>query len=326
MGASAHGSRRALLSRTATLRRVSGANHVRLHTPVPLGNPERPQRRGQRSFPRLESLLSWPHRPRAEHRCRSHCARARTEGEGWFCPKRRAVVARTAPRARARRARPRPPRSRPTGLTEPARRALILERLAAAYPNAVTALHYQNPFQLLVAVILSAQCTDARVNLVTPELFARYSTPQALASAKRRDLERIIKSCGFFRMKTRNLIGASSMLVERYRGQVPSTIDELLELPGVGRKTANVILAVVFGQAAIAVDTHVFRVANRLRLARATTSAKMELALQRVIPQAQWSHAHHWLIYHGRQVCHARKPACPQCVLLDLCPSAKYFL
>ena len=190
----------------------------------------------------------------------------------------------------------------------------------------MTALHYKNPFQLLVAVILSAQCTDARVNLVTPELFARYPTPQALAGAKRREVERLIKSCGFFRTKSRNLIAASAMLVERHGGRVPSTIDELLELPGVGRKTANVILAVVYGQAAIAVDTHVFRVANRLRLARAATAAKMELALQRVIPQSQWSHAHHWLIYHGRRVCHARKPACAQCVLLDLCPSAKYFL
>jgi endonuclease-3 len=177
-----------------------------------------------------------------------------------------------------------------------------------------------------VAVILSAQCTDARVNLITPALFERYPTPQALGAAKQRDVERVIKSCGFFRTKARNLIAASRMLLDRHGGRVPSTMEELLELPGVGRKTANVILAVAYHKPAIAVDTHVFRVANRLRLARAATPAKMELALQRVVPESQWSQAHHWLIYHGRRVCHARKPACPQCVLLDLCPSAKKFL
>ncbi len=177
-----------------------------------------------------------------------------------------------------------------------------------------------------MAVILSAQCTDARVNLVTPVLFERYATPEALAAANQRDVEKLIKSCGFFRTKAKNLIAASQMLMERYAGRVPHTMDELLELPGVGRKTANVILAVAYGQAAIAVDTHVFRVANRLNLARATTPAKMESALMRVVPKKLWSHLHHWLIYHGRQVCHARKPACAQCVLLDLCPSAKRFL
>ena len=211
-------------------------------------------------------------------------------------------------------------------MSERDRRALILQRLAAAYPDAVTALHYTNVFQLLVAVILSAQCTDARVNLVTPALFARYPDAVALAGANQRELQRIIKSCGFFRTKARNLVAAARIIVERHHGRVPHTMNELLELPGVGRKTANVILAVAYGEAAIAVDTHVFRVANRLRLARATTPAKMELALMRVIPQEQWSLAHHWLIYHGRQVCHARKPDCPECVLLDLCPSAKRFL
>jgi endonuclease III len=203
---------------------------------------------------------------------------------------------------------------------------LILQRLAQAYPDAVTALHYKNTFQLLVAVILSAQCTDARVNLVTPALFKRFPTPASLAAAKQRELERLIHSCGFFRSKARNLIAAAQMLVERYGGHVPKTMEELLELPGVGRKTANVILAVAFGEDAIAVDTHVFRVATRLGLARAKTAAKMELALMRVVPKAQWSHLHHWLIYHGRQICHARKPACASCVVVDLCPSAKRFL
>ena len=211
-------------------------------------------------------------------------------------------------------------------MSEPLRRQRILERLAQAYPDAVTALHHKNPYQLLIAVILSAQCTDARVNLVTPELFARYPTPQSLSRARQSDVERLIKSCGFFRMKAKNIIGAARMLVERHRGKVPHTMEELLELPGVGRKTANVILAVAYQQAAIAVDTHVFRVANRLRLARATTAAKMELALMRVVPKALWSQAHHWLIYHGRRVCHARKPECATCVLVDLCPSAARFL
>ncbi len=189
-----------------------------------------------------------------------------------------------------------------------------------------TALHYASIFQLLVAVILSAQCTDARVNMVTPALFKRFPTPQALAGAHQREVEHLIKSCGFFHMKARNLIGASRALVERFGGRVPKTMDELLELPGVGRKTANVILAVAYRQPAIAVDTHVFRVANRLGLARAKTAAKMELALMKVVPKAKWSHLHHWLIYHGRQICHARNPECARCPVVDLCPSAKRFL
>ena len=177
-----------------------------------------------------------------------------------------------------------------------------------------------------MAVILSAQCTDARVNLVTPALFARYPTPQALASANRRDLERLIKSCGFFRTKARNLMGASRILIERYGGRVPSTIDELLELPGVGRKTANVILAVAYGKAAIAVDTHVFRVANRLGLVKARNPLDAERQLMQAVPQSDWSSAHHWLIHHGRSICHARSPECRRCVVVDLCPSARRFL
>ena len=203
---------------------------------------------------------------------------------------------------------------------------MILERLAQAYPKATTALHYKNTFQLLIAVILSAQCTDARVNMVTPVLFKRYPTPHALAGARRRDVEKIIKSCGFFRIKTTNIISASRAIVERFGGRVPKTMDELLELPGVGRKTANVVLAVAYRQDAIPVDTHVFRVANRLGLARASNAAAMELALMRVIPRSQWSAAHHWLIHHGRQICHARNPECRRCVVVDLCPSAKRFL
>jgi endonuclease III len=177
-----------------------------------------------------------------------------------------------------------------------------------------------------VAVILSAQCTDARVNLTTPALFSAFPTPQAMAAAPLRALERLIRSCGFFRVKAKNLKAASRALVERFSGRVPKTMEELLELPGVGRKTANVILATAFSQGAIAVDTHVLRVANRLGLVRAKTPDKVERQLQRVVPKPQWGHVSHWLIFHGRQICHARKPECIRCVVRDLCPSAKRFL
>ena len=203
---------------------------------------------------------------------------------------------------------------------------LILERLARAYPGATTALHHKNIFQLLISVILSAQTTDARVNMVTPQLFEKYPTPDALTKASTRDVERIIKSIGFYHVKSKSIISAARVLDENFGGRVPKTMDELLTIPGVGRKTANVVLAVAFGQSAIAVDTHVFRVANRLALARATTPAKMEQALMKVVPKPHWGDVSQWLILHGRQVCHARNPQCADCVLHDLCPSAKHFL
>jgi endonuclease-3 len=206
------------------------------------------------------------------------------------------------------------------------RREEILARLARTYPHATTALHHRNTFELLIAVILSAQCTDARVNLTTPALFEAFPTPQALAGAPGRTLERLIRSCGFFRMKAKNIKAASRVLVERFGGRVPRTMEELLELPGVGRKTANVILATAYQQGAIAVDTHVLRVANRLGLAHAKTPEKVEQQLLRVVPKPDWPHVSHWLIFHGRQVCHARNPACAGCVVMDLCPSAKRFL
>jgi endonuclease-3 len=201
-----------------------------------------------------------------------------------------------------------------------------LWRLAHAYPHATTALHYTNTFRLLIAVILSAQTTDARVNIVTPQLFKRYPNADALARARQHDVEQIIKSTGFFRVKAKSIIAAAQCIVERYNGRVPKTMDELLTLPGVGRKTANVVLAVAYGESAIAVDTHVFRVSNRLNLARAKTPAKMELALMKVVPKKHWGDVSHWLILHGRQVCHAINPACATCVLCDVCPSAKRFL
>jgi endonuclease-3 len=162
--------------------------------------------------------------------------------------------------------------------------------------------------------------------MVTPALFARYPTAESMAAAEPEDLEPYIKTCGLFTTKAKNIIAASRLIVEHHGGKVPSTMEELLELPGVGRKTANVVLAVGFAQDAIAVDTHVFRVANRTGLTRARTPAQSERQLMKVVPRAEWSQAHHWLIHHGREVCHARKPECARCALVDLCPSAKRFL
>ena len=206
------------------------------------------------------------------------------------------------------------------------RRAAILKRLAREYAQARTALNYANPFQLLIAVMLSAQCTDARVNMVTPALFRDFPTPQSIAVLEPGELVPYIKTCGLFNTKAKNIVNASRLLVQRYGGRVPRTMEELTALPGVGRKTANVVRSVAFEGDAIAVDTHVFRVANRLGLARGRTPHEVELKLMKVVPRAQWSKAHHWLIHHGRRVCHARNPQCAHCVVMDLCPSARKFL
>jgi endonuclease III len=203
---------------------------------------------------------------------------------------------------------------------------MILARLAAAYPDARTALHHRDAYELLVSVILSAQCTDARVNMVTPTLFEAYPTVRDMARATPRDVEPYIKTCGLFATKAKNIVASSRLIVDVHRGEVPRTMEALTALPGVGRKTANVVLSVAFDEAAIAVDTHVFRVSNRLGLVRAKTPAQAEEQLMRVVPKADWSRAHHWLIHHGRQVCHARNPACATCPVMDLCPSAKRFL
>jgi len=201
-----------------------------------------------------------------------------------------------------------------------------LERLAQTYADAKTALDFTNPYELLVSVILSAQCTDARVNMVTPGLFRAYPNVRAMARATPKAVERHIKSCGLYLTKAKNIVAASKMIVDEHGGAVPHTMDELTALPGVGRKTANVVLSVAFDQDAIAVDTHVFRVANRLGLVRAKTPDDVERQLMKVVPRERWSQAHHWLIHHGREICHARKPECRRCPLVDLCPSAKRFL
>ncbi|HEY5349246.1 MAG TPA: endonuclease III [Candidatus Lustribacter sp.] len=192
--------------------------------------------------------------------------------------------------------------------------------LEAVYPHAETALEYGDPFELLIAVILSAQCTDARVNLTTPFLFARYPDAAALAAAKQPDVEGIIKSCGFFRTKAKNIIAAAHGLVERHGGEVPRERAELEALPGVGRKTANVVMSVVFEAAAFAVDTHVFRVSHRLGLTLGTTPRAVEEDVTKLVPSAKWRHAHHWLILHGRAICKAPTPACTQCPV-TMCPS-----
>lgn len=194
----------------------------------------------------------------------------------------------------------------------------ILER---TYPHAVTALHYTNPFELLVSVILSAQTTDARVNLTTPDLFAKYPTAHALAKAKVSDVERIIKSTGFFRMKAKNIVSMANDLVEKFGGDVPNDRDELQSLAGVGRKTASVVMSVAFGDAAFAVDTHVFRVSHRLGLTTATTPLGVEEDVTALVPREKWRFAHHWLILHGREICKAPTPLCGQCPVNKICPT-----
>jgi endonuclease III len=217
-------------------------------------------------------------------------------------------------------ARPRTPRRRRPA--PPA--AEILERLRATYPDAQCALHHRNAFELLCATILSAQCTDARVNLVTPVLFSRYPTSQALAAARPEDVERIIMSTGFFRNKTKSLIGMAQALVAEHGGDVPHTMEQLRVLPGVGRKTANVILGNAFGiNEGVTVDTHVTRLSRLLGLSRQDDPVKIEQDLMPLFPRDDWGLLSHLLIFHGRQVCIARRPRCGECVLASLCPSAQ---
>ena len=196
----------------------------------------------------------------------------------------------------------------------------IIGHFKATQPNPTTELHFSNAFETLVAVILSAQCTDKRVNMVTPALFKAYPTPQAMAAATPDELLRYIASVSYPNSKARHLQAMAAMLVDDFNGEVPSTMEELTRLPGVGRKTANVIMGVVFHKAAIAVDTHVFRVANRIGLTvNSKTPLQTERELVKHIPAELLPKAHHWLILHGRYVCQARKPKCEQCGLTELC-------
>ena len=197
----------------------------------------------------------------------------------------------------------------------------ILRRLHAAYPDACCALRHHNPLQLLIATILSAQCTDARVNLVTPALFKRYRTAADFAAAPSAELESLIRSTGFFRNKARSIRYCCQGIAKTHNGKVPDTLDELIQLDGIGRKTANVVLGVAYNKAeGIVVDTHVMRLSRRLGLTRQTTPEKIEQALMKVVPREDWIDFSHLLIWHGRKRCNARRPHCIQCEVADLCP------
>ena len=197
----------------------------------------------------------------------------------------------------------------------------ILRRLAALYPDAACELNFTSPFELLVATILSAQTTDVRVNQVTPALFARYPDPRALAGATPAELEEIVRPLGFFRAKARSLSRLGRALLEDHDGVVPATLEELVKLPGVGRKTANVVLGNAFGVPGITVDTHVGRLTRRWGWTEQTDPVKAERELMEIMPREHWTMDCHRIIFHGRRVCHARRPACAQCALIDVCPS-----
>jgi len=196
----------------------------------------------------------------------------------------------------------------------------ILLQLQEIYKNIGTALRFHNPYELLVATILSAQSTDKQVNKVTAGLFKKYPDAYAIANLTPEELAEEIKSIGLYKNKSKNIVAASKMLVEKYQGEVPANLEQLVELPGVGRKTANVVLSNAFGIPALAVDTHVFRVANRLGLTDSQDVLTSEQQLMELIPEENWSDAHHWLIWHGRLYCKARQPKCNQCKLEEICP------
>lgn len=200
---------------------------------------------------------------------------------------------------------------------------LILSKLASEYAGTTTALLYRNPFELLIATILSAQSTDQQVNKITLTLFAKYPTPEDFSKLTVSEMEEEIKGVGLFRNKAKNILATTKVLIEQYGSQVPQDREALMALPGVGRKTANVVLANAFNIPALGVDTHVLRVANRLGLAVSKNPREVEEQLTKKIPRDKWGQAHHWLIWHGRKVCQARNPSCIECFLKDLCPSSE---
>ena len=200
----------------------------------------------------------------------------------------------------------------------------IIKILEKTYQGSSTALHFSSPFELMVATIMSAQTNDNQVNKITDSLFKKYNTPQLFSQLKLEVLEEEIKTCGLYKNKAKNIIAASQLLEERYAGNIPMTREELMLLPGVGRKTANVILSNAFGIPALAVDTHVFRVSARLGLSTGATPDETERQLVALIPEEKWGDAHHWLIWHGRKICLARKPNCEKCPVNQLCPSTQF--
>jgi endonuclease-3 len=233
---------------------------------------------------------------------------------------------RGSPRSKpaAKKVSPKPLQRKGAAPVDPNRKAQsarIARRLKDDYPDVTCALDNETPFQLLVATILSAQCTDARVNMVTPELFRRWPTAREMADAPTKQLEKVIQSTGFFRNKAKNIKAASQGLVEKYGGEVPPDLDQLVALPGVGRKTANVVLGTAFGMATgVVVDTHVTRLSNRLGLTKHSDPTKIEQDLMAVLPKSEWVNFAHRMIHHGRQICTARKPKCPVCSMNNFCP------
>ncbi|MGL6105172.1 endonuclease III [Romboutsia sp.] len=195
----------------------------------------------------------------------------------------------------------------------------ILDILEETYPDAKCELDYTTPFELLVATILSAQCTDVRVNKVTSELFEKYNTPNQFDNLSEEEISSFIKSCGLYKSKSQKIKQTAHQICRDYEGEVPETMEDLIKLPGVGRKTANVVLSNAFNQDAIAVDTHVFRVANRVGIVKSDTPEKTEFELMKAVPKSRWSHAHHILIFHGRRICKARKPECNNCPIKNDC-------
>lgn len=195
----------------------------------------------------------------------------------------------------------------------------ILDRLEEIYPDAKCELDYTTPFELLIATILSAQCTDVRVNIVTGKMFKKYNTPQDFNKLSISEISEEIKTCGLYKSKSEKIKQTSKMICELYDGEVPNTLDELVKLPGVGRKTAGVVLSNAFGQDAIAVDTHVFRVSNRIGIVNTSTPEKTEFALMEAIPKKRWSKSHHLMIFHGRRICKARNPECEICPVKEMC-------
>jgi endonuclease III len=243
-------------------------------------------------------------------------------------PRAERKTAKSAPPPASKRARTvtggKSTRPRRAGSAEQSARAIeIVERLRRAIPDATIALEFSNPLELIVATILSAQCTDARVNIVTRDLFKKYRSAADYAGADAAQFEKEIHSAGFFRAKTKSILGMARALVERHGGDVPRSMEELTQLPGVGRKTANVILGNAFGIPGIAVDTHVTRVAQRLGLTKNADPVKIEADLGRIVPEESWTEFSHLIIHHGRRTCHARNPKCPECVLLELCPEGR---
>jgi endonuclease III len=229
------------------------------------------------------------------------------------------MPAKTVPKKRASPGRQ--VRAKPGCKATPEQAAAVAKGLAKEYADAECALVHKNAFELLIATILSAQCTDVRVNIVTPELFKRWPTADEMAEAKVADLEKAIQSTGFFRNKARNILGCCRELVDEHGGEVPRTLEELVKLPGIGRKTANVVLGTAFEiPSGVVVDTHVTRLCWRLGLTKHTNAVKIEHDLMKLLPEEEWINFSHRLIHHGRRICNARKPLCGECVLLGICP------